>query len=218
MVLIALQVYQGSGDKNGLTLNRILATITGVLMAILISFLPPHVNGRNPKYSRAYLDALDDAFMLLLQTFVNEKESSKIMTDDFKKSYLAKARSKLSFATFALNDADMWQRLPFMRINKDLRPALDQTACTEAMIDHLREGFSTVLTKNINVNETRTSVSQFLDEFESNGGIVLTEQPDPSMMSDVTIGWCYEIAHDISVLRDQLDRIEAEYGNRWTHD
>jgi uncharacterized membrane protein YgaE (UPF0421/DUF939 family) len=109
MTLIALQTFLGSGDKNGLTLNRIVATITGVLMAIVISFLPPHINGRDPKYSRDYLDALNDAFIRLLKTFADKDESAKITTDDFKKSLLAPAKAKADFAWFVLNDADMLQ-------------------------------------------------------------------------------------------------------------
>ena len=120
MVLIALETFHGAGSKNGLTVNHIVVTVTGVLMAVVISFLPPHINGHDPKYTCQYLDACNDSFKILLTTFADKKESSKITSEDFKKSLLSTAKSKFSFAAFFLKDADMLQALPFYRINKGL--------------------------------------------------------------------------------------------------
>lgn len=209
--LIALEVFLGAGDKNGLTLNRIVATITGVLMAGVISFLPPHVNGRDPKHTRAYVDALNDAFQLLLRTFADESESSKITSDDFKKSLFSDADSKRQFAVFALNDANMMQRLPFYKVNKELPQLVDDAGVTEAGIDHLLEGFLDVITENRNVNETRTSVALFIDELESPGFRMAESEFNPkTMTTDVTLGSTYEIAHEIEQLLDALDKMESE--------
>lgn len=213
--LIAIEVYLGSGDKNGLTLNRVVATTTGVMMVILISFLPPHVNGRDPKYTRECLDALNDAFMLLLKTFADENESAKITSDDFKKSLLAPAKAKADYALFVLNDADMMQFLPFYKVNKELRPLLNEMGVTEAMIEHLLDGFANVITEGINVNETRTCVSQILDEITSYADSVLASQTDVAVRRVVTIAYTFDIFHQIEQLRGQLDIIDSETGSMW---
>lgn len=46
LALIDIEVFLGSGDKNGMTPNRIVATTTGVLMAIVLGMFPPNVSGR----------------------------------------------------------------------------------------------------------------------------------------------------------------------------
>lgn len=205
--IIALEVFLGSGDKNGLTLNRIVATITGVMMAMVISFLPPHVNGRNPDHTRDYLDALNDAFKLLLRTFADEKESSKITSDDFKQSLLATAHSKQQFAVFTLNDADMLQALPFMKVNKKLRPLLARMSITEACIEHLLDSFAYAITKNYNVSETRSAIKAFLQDVLDAGGTVVESDSDVNTTPDAMLGWTYDIQHKLEQYRHALDEI-----------
>jgi len=204
-------VYLGSGDKNDLTVNRIVATITGVLMAIVISYLPPHVNGRDPKHAREYLNALSEAFRLLLETFANESEGSKVTTGEFKKSLLSSADSKKAFAVFALNDADMMQGLPFMKVNEKLRPMLDSLGVTEASIKHLLDGFTYVIKNNYNVIETRTSVKAFIQDNLDEKGMLPESEPHPNVRVDVTIGWTYDIAYQLWKASQALDRMETEY-------
>ena len=210
--LIALEVFQGSGDKNGLTLNRIVATITGVMMAILISFLPPHANGRDPKYTREYLNAVHDAYFLLLRTFADESKSSEITSDDFKKSLLATADSKRDYAMFLLNDADMLQVLPFMKVNPKLRPLLDNIGVTEASVQHLLDGLAYIISKDLNVNETRTSIQAFLQDFDDTDGAPSFEPKTklPEATKDITVGWTYYMGHVLARYKRALDEMEEQ--------
>jgi hypothetical protein len=49
-VLIALEVYRGSGSKNSLTVNRVVANVAGIAMALILSSIPPFVRGGDPKH------------------------------------------------------------------------------------------------------------------------------------------------------------------------
>ena len=210
MVLVAIETFQGAGTKAGLTVNRIIATITGVLMAIIISYLPPHVNGRDPEHTREYLDALDDAFMLLLRTFSDENGSSTITNEDFKKSLLSTAKSKSNLAHFFLNDADMWQALPFYRVNKGLRPLMDSINVTEASIQHLLDGFADIIRDDYNVNEIRTSIEAFVQDVLGAGSMVLNApQSEGTALADIMLGWAYVIAQRLEQHRLALDTMEA---------
>jgi len=208
--LIALEVFLGAGDKSGLTLNRIVATVTGVIIAILISALPPHANGRDPKYTRAYLDELNSSFVLLLKTFADEQQSSKITSEEFQKSLLSLAHKKRSFAVFLLNDADMLQCLPFMKVNPDLRPLLDSLAVIEASIYHLLNGFATVISEDRAVNDVRTSVQAFVQDVLVEGAKLSDERPYSDFPFDITVHWTYDIAYELSRAGDFVDRIESE--------
>jgi hypothetical protein len=207
--LIAIEVFQGAGDKNGMTLNRVIATSTGVAFAIVISFLPPTVSGRDPKHTRAYLDALNDAFTLLLRTFVDEAESSKFSDDSFKKSLLSTAESKRAFALYVLNDADRLQVLPIFRVNEELRSLLDRMGITEASIEHLCDGLADVITKEYNVNEARTSIQAFVEDVLDAGNAVLDGPTVGIATEDFTVGWAYEIARHLEQHRQALDKLEA---------
>lgn len=208
--LIALEVFLGAGGKNGLTLNRIVATVTGVLMAVIISFLPPHVNGRDPKHTRDYVNSLRDAFMELLHVFADENESSKITSDNFKSTIMSPVKEKRDYAVFVLNDADMLQFLPFFKVNKELRPLIDSAAVEEATIRHLIDGFSEIITNDVNVNETRTAITMILDELDASGGKLLESQPDASVKSDVTVATIYGIVRQLNVLEKRIDKIAFE--------
>lgn len=208
--LIALDVYLGKGDKNGLTLNRIVATITGVMMAILISFLPPHVNGRDPKHTREYLNAVNDAYLLLLRTFADESKSSEISSDVFQKSLLVTAEKKKGFAVFMLNDADMLQVLPFLKVNPKLRPLLDGIAVAEASVQHLLDGFADIISKDLNVNETRISIQRFLQNFDDTGNASETDTKFAKAADDrnMAVDWTYDIARLIARFKRALDEME----------
>jgi hypothetical protein len=88
-------------------------------------------------------------------------------------------------------------------------------AVTQAMIEHLLEGFATVITKGVHESETRSSVSQILDEIDSYGETILQANPDVALRSDVTIGWTYDIFNQLEQLRGQLDIIDSETGRMW---
>ena len=202
------KVFLGSGDKNGLTLNRIVATITGVAMAVVISFLPPHVNGRDPEHTREYLNELNKAFRLLLETFADEKKSTQFKSDDFKKSLLSAADKKRNFAVFVLNDADMLKILPLMRVNEKLRPLLDSLNVTEASISHLADGFAYIIENDYNVNETRTAVRALLQDVLDVGGDVTKSHLSHSTSKDLVVGSVYSIARQLEKEKRALDEME----------
>lgn len=102
--------------------------------------------------------------MLLLKTFADESQSSRIASDDFKISLNATAQSKRTYATFVLNDADMLHALPFFKVNPEIRPLLDRMGVTEATIEHLLGCFVCIITKDENVNLTRHRINQFIQD------------------------------------------------------
>jgi uncharacterized membrane protein YgaE (UPF0421/DUF939 family) len=146
MALIGLEVYAGTGSKNGLTVNRIVATLSGVAMAMVVALIPPTVRGSDPKHARDYLTEIRKAFKLLLETFVDEKEGSEFADEKegskfnqkgFQDSVLASASESWRIAFYLLNDASMFQRLPIYKVSPKLKPLLEQMAVVEALVGRL---------------------------------------------------------------------------------
>lgn len=186
-----------------------MATTTGVMFAVVISFLPPHVNGRDPKHSREYLDALNKEFRVLLETFADEKKSSQFKSDAFRKSLLSTSNEKRDFAVFVLNDADMLQILPFMKVNKKLRPLLDSLAITESSISHLCDGFTYVIENDYDVNETRTTVRALLkDVLDAGGDVKELLSGVHSKSGNLVVGYAYAIASQLEQHKHSIDEME----------
>jgi threonine/homoserine efflux transporter RhtA len=62
-VLIALEVYREAGSKEALTLNRVVANLAGIALAILLSSIPPCIRGGDPQHEIECLSSLKDAFV-----------------------------------------------------------------------------------------------------------------------------------------------------------
>lgn len=100
LCLIGLEIYVGNGSRDALTVNRMVATLSGVAMAIVLSVVPPYVDGTDPQHTRDYLAEISKAFDRLLVAFVDEEDASEFKGKDFKTSLLeasSKSRRKAVF-------------------------------------------------------------------------------------------------------------------------
>jgi hypothetical protein len=215
--LVALEVYLGAGGKNGIALNRIAATISGVVMAVVVQWLPPHVNGGDAKWTLLYLTELRKAFVLLLYTFANEDESCKLVDDDnnFNESLLSVAVEKRQFALFMLKDASQLHFLPIYKVNPRLQALLDQVLAMESLIGYcqvrlsslasssgstdmseLRKGIHTVL-ENIQNADDPDGTETTKDRFNSSPGEVQGDVVHVANAISVNLAKCEKALHDL---------------------
>jgi hypothetical protein len=120
------------------------------------------------------------------------------------------AEKKKGFAVFMLNDADMLQVLPFLKVNPKLRPLLDGIAVAEASVQHLLDGFADIISKDLNVNETRISIQRFLQNFDDTGNASETDTKFAKAADDrnMAVDWTYDIARLIARFKRALDEME----------
>jgi hypothetical protein len=133
-VLIAMEVYTGSGDKNPLTLNRIVATLVGILMAVLVAVTPPFVKGGDPKHSLACWTSMKDSFVDLLMKVLSEDDCSKLSDESYKSSFLQDAMEKRADAMYSVKDAARFKILPFGRVDDRLEPLIEDLYITESLL------------------------------------------------------------------------------------
>ena len=134
LALIMLEVYAGSGDKSTLTVNRIVATISGVLMAVIIQITPPHMMGTALCHTEEYYDSIKDAFVAILEQMAKDDPQH-----DYKheRELISNARKTGQFAMFLLKDADTVQCLPFFKVQKNHRSLLESMNVTCTLMDRL---------------------------------------------------------------------------------
>jgi hypothetical protein len=133
-VLVALEVYTGSGDKNPVLLNRIVATVAGVAMAMLVAATPPFVKGGDPKHAVACWTSMKEDFVDLLRTLLEEDDCSKIVGEDYKKFFLQDAMAKRALAMFLVKDAAKFKILPFGRVDERLEPLVEDLFMSESLL------------------------------------------------------------------------------------
>lgn len=133
--LVSLEVYAGLGSRDELTVNRVVATITGVLMAIVVSAIPPVVRGGDDSHIRNYQQALTTAFIELLKGMLNKDIALQMRSDEYQESYLHDAIREREKAMRLLKDASMLKCLPIFRVDKtSLQPLLESMAADEALL------------------------------------------------------------------------------------
>ena len=145
LVLVAMEVYTGAGSKGDISVNRIVATITGVIMATVVAMIPPYVLGGDPIHARQYLDSLKRAIGALVWIVADKHQS--LDKDDFHKQYLEKAQLKGREAFFLHDDAARLHRFPIFRVDEGLLPVIEELAITESLIVQLVEFFENALSE-----------------------------------------------------------------------
>jgi hypothetical protein len=133
--LIALEVFRGDGSKNSLVLNRVVANVAGVVMAMLLCAIPPHVSGSDPKHTGDFLSDLQDSFVQLLKATLDGNDGfERIHEESFKTDFLMTAETKRKRAAFYLKDADRMKMLPFFQVDARLDPLLEDMRLTQFLI------------------------------------------------------------------------------------
>ena len=142
LTLIPMEVYIGAGHNNDVTANRIASCVVGVLMAIILTLIPPHVNAGDPKHIRGYLVSLKNEWKHVLQTMLSEdykKLEAKEFPGELSEDLIKCRKDTLR----VLKDADQFKPvdkvIPYFKINEGFKPLLGEMAITESLMADLLE-------------------------------------------------------------------------------
>lgn len=184
--LIALEVFVGSGTKGDLTTNRVVATLTGVAMAMFVVSIPPIVRGGDPKHARACYYALKDALSGLLRTMLSDDaDRQKIVTDDYRTEFLQSVSNTRRMAMFLVKDASRLKALPFHRVNEDLKPLIEDMTVDESLLGYLLDYAVDCIRAEPELDSgARVEVEQILSSLEEQILSSLEESPDIGDIQD----------------------------------
>ena len=165
--LIALEIFSGVGTKSAMVPNRIVATITGVAMAVVISSIPPFSRGGDPKHTGEFLKAVEESFLLLLKSFADHDSCKDIGTDDFKTRLQEDATKKGQDAMYMLKDAGTLRILPIYRVSENLKPLIEEIVVTQSAIGRLYEFLAQMIkTEAPELEAAQQAVQGFLQIME----------------------------------------------------
>ena len=127
-----LEVYKGYGGKNDIILNRILANLLGICMAMLMSIIPPGVYGNSPREAKFLLEDQKRAFRDGMKLVLEESDSQKFhhFHASAKSSFLAGFMD----ANNNYNDANQLQRLCILTPNPKMKLGLNSLAIISSSI------------------------------------------------------------------------------------
>lgn len=137
--LVAFMVYHGEGGRGELAVNRIVATVIGVLTSVSVALIPPYVRGGNPVYVRAYYESIRDAYLAFLRDLIKEAgrtddQDAMQFDDEYDKELGKDMKKKRSLASFLLKDSDHLRCFPFMRVDERIRPAIERLTLAESFL------------------------------------------------------------------------------------
>ena len=148
--LIMLEVEAEVGSKNEIIVNRIVATLTGVVMAVVFQLIPPNIKGNDFDRLQRYCDALKLAALSILDRMLDADPEHDY--DEQRK--LCSAHKIGDLATYFAKDAGSLAAMPFFRLDARIIPLLEDMYVTET--------FAIELTK---VNSERKVSSSFLRDY-----------------------------------------------------
>jgi len=150
--LCILEVYAKMGTKNEIVVNRIVATLTGVFMAIVVQLIPPHAKGNNPELFRDYAEALRETLVSILCSLIEQPTETDGVAE-VANDKLAHAMKLGKRARFLVKDASAFEALPVFRIDSRISPLLEDMYVTESLL-------SSLLDANARCQETNTTLSE----------------------------------------------------------
>lgn len=121
-----------------------MATFTGVLMAIVVAFIPPLLFGQAPRSIQEYGEALEEEWDVILEQAVqkgggqHDKDDGK-NAEAFSKAVCDQSSYRRRRALFLIKDAGSLQALPIFRLNPACMPMVEEMAVTESLMWHFVE-------------------------------------------------------------------------------
>jgi len=214
--LLSVEIFVGKGDKEGLVINRIVATCTGVAMAMLFSWIPPRTRGGDPIHTQIYWDALSGAFVSVLTLFAGVKdELTPTNAKDAKAKFMTPVQEKRKYASFLLKDASRFHILPILNPNKALNPLIGDMQVTETYIGHLIDIYYEGLNEDEKLylqNPVRDILKEISGDMkeggdEESGAAVITDDL-PVDRKLIVLQLCYFIHDRLKSERTKLDSTE----------
>jgi hypothetical protein len=144
--LISLEAVNGSNDINDLTVNRMVANLAGIVMAIFMAMIPPTVNGADPGFTRNMVMAQRDALAYLIQLVLvpddGQADVGKEEAAAARKSYAECVERVLywqDLSTMLYKDASkLFPTLPVFTVDAEIMSTLEHAIMTGGCIHVLK--------------------------------------------------------------------------------
>jgi len=124
--LCALEIALGIGERDVIVANRVVATVTGVLMSMLIAVIPPRRRGGKIEpfvgLLRLIEGTLKEGLHIMLEN--NEKDDSdtaKGRLNELRDAFISQSHQDKADVEFLLKDASKHNALPFLKVDRDGR-------------------------------------------------------------------------------------------------
>lgn len=202
--LVVFTVLTGGGGKEEIAVNRIIANLTGVAMAIVMAVIPPGVYGGDPKYAKTLLrkdrELTADALRVLLEPMSPDDDEEfgarADRIDKHRMDALPKIKVLRNEAKDLSSDAGQFHRLPYCKVDPNLPRQLQDIIslgaamftmlgfCSEMLREkELRGSFLPGTKEHDKLQDLLGMLdSDSWDETKEDSGIVKQERPEPGVL------------------------------------
>lgn len=119
--IIGMSAFYGSYSINAGTASRILANLSGIAMAMLVSIIPPYYSGKDPRFTIDYCEELLKWHRSAALQYIENREislESVMQMEDDVGNYRRKAE-------MIITDAGRWEALTYFRPPPELKKILN---------------------------------------------------------------------------------------------
>jgi hypothetical protein len=126
-----MEYLGGLGDGDDLVVNRLVSNISGILMAMVLSVIPPTVMGGDSRWAQKVLVEIMVSLKLLAQLALDENVEE---IEELLSSFSAKVDALQSDAWYLLEDAKRLSTFPLYKVSPVLEKELSTLCVTSTML------------------------------------------------------------------------------------
>jgi len=136
-LIIMRVVVTESGTRNQIAVNRIVANLSGVAMAMIVAFIPPQVHGTDPEHIKALFRCERAAVSECADLLVDIKAETATKLEQVHASFTNTSYAKQKEALFLLKDSSKMLRLPIFKVDPRLGQYLESLTVLATAVSNL---------------------------------------------------------------------------------
>lgn len=135
-------VFEGlvsSADGDQLVVNRLIANLVAITMAVVLAIIPFDVMGSDPKWTQFVLDEVRSGCQDLIQLLLNMNDTSLVELRKLSKAFTTSVSLLHLDALFLLEDAKRFNRFPIYKVDDKLEEELGTITVTSFYVSFLMD-------------------------------------------------------------------------------
>ena len=132
--LCALEIALGVGERDVIVSNRLLATVSGVILAMIVALLPPQVRGLDPDPMHDLQLMGEDAMTKVIYIILEERDGIGAKIDAATEEFRSKAQMKPKELQFLQKDASKLNQACFFKADPRLSKEMEALSVTGSFV------------------------------------------------------------------------------------
>lgn len=134
--ICALDIYGGGATRDAIVVNRMVANLVGILMALIMSFLPPQLRGNDPGRLKQMVGHMKATTTDGLKLLLSEKDSAsqKEELDQLRSEFQEKGEADYKKAQFYITISNLYTKSPILKMDPKIPQQMTSIMMTGSLV------------------------------------------------------------------------------------